>query len=76
MPPKQQSRLPVTPAPRRQTPRGYVGSVYQSLTSEENRSVILSVAMFGVCHHLTPHGDRQLFEHWLMCVGCDYVFQQ
>lgn len=47
MPPKQQ-RIPVQPAQRRQPPKGYLGSVYHGLTSEDNRSVVLSVAMFGV----------------------------
>ncbi|KEF56991.1 uncharacterized protein A1O9_07181 [Exophiala aquamarina CBS 119918] len=46
MPPK---RITVQPATRRGPPKGYFSSVYHTLTSEENASVVLSVAMFGVC---------------------------
>jgi hypothetical protein len=46
MPPK---RITVQPATRRGQPKGYFSSVYHTLTSEENASVVLSVAMFGVC---------------------------
>lgn len=45
MPPK---RIQVQPPTRRGQPKGYFGSVYHTLTSEENASVVLSVAMFGV----------------------------
>lgn len=45
MPPK---RVAIQPAARRSQPRGYISSVYHSLTSEENASVVISVAMFGV----------------------------
>jgi hypothetical protein len=52
MPPK---RIAVQPA-RRTQPKGYFGQVYHTLTSEENASVVISVAMFGVgqtpCTHL------------------------
>jgi hypothetical protein len=44
MPPK---RITVQPS-RRTQPKGYFGQVYQTLTSEENASVVISVAMFGV----------------------------
>jgi hypothetical protein len=45
MPPK---RITVQPATRRGQPKGYFGSLYHSLTSQENASVVISVAMFGV----------------------------
>jgi hypothetical protein len=45
MPPK---RIQVQPARRQQRPEGYLGGLYSALTSEENRSVVISVAMFGV----------------------------
>ncbi|EXJ62030.1 hypothetical protein A1O7_02463, partial [Cladophialophora yegresii CBS 114405] len=45
MPPK---RIQVQPARSRAQPKGYFGQVYQTLTSEENASVVISVAMFGV----------------------------
>ena len=45
MPPK---RIQVQPARRQAQPEGYVSSIYQALTSEENASVVISVAMFGV----------------------------
>jgi len=44
MPPK---RVAIQPAARRNQPQGYFGSIYHTLTSEENASVVLSVAMFG-----------------------------
>ncbi|KAK5451943.1 hypothetical protein LTS15_007666 [Exophiala xenobiotica] len=44
MPPK---RVAIQPASRRTQPQGYFGSIYHTLTSEENASVVLSVAMFG-----------------------------
>ncbi|KAJ9630126.1 hypothetical protein H2204_008631 [Knufia peltigerae] len=43
MPPK---RVAIQPARRTQS-KGYISSVYHSLTSEENASVVISVAMFG-----------------------------
>lgn len=47
MPPK---RVPIAPATRRQpAPQGYLGSAYHALTSEDNRSVVLSLGMFAVC---------------------------
>jgi len=45
MPPK---RIQVQPARRQGQPDGYVSSIYQALTSEDNASVVISVAMFGV----------------------------
>jgi hypothetical protein len=45
MPPK---RIQVQPARRQQKASGYLGSAYEALTSEENRSVVISLAMFGV----------------------------
>src|SRR6201999_4187033 len=45
MPPK---RIQVQPASRRAQPKGYFGQIYHTLTSEENASVVISVAMFGV----------------------------
>ncbi|KIW54710.1 hypothetical protein PV05_07054 [Exophiala xenobiotica] len=50
MPPK---RVAIQPA-RRTQPQGYLGSIYHTLTSEENASVVLSVAMFGVCTNFAP----------------------
>ncbi|KAH0837685.1 putative TOM core complex subunit Tom6 [Fonsecaea pedrosoi] len=44
MPPK---RITVQPATRRSQPKGWFGQVYHTLTSEENSSVVISVAMFG-----------------------------
>ncbi|KAI1609155.1 hypothetical protein LTR10_019640 [Elasticomyces elasticus] len=44
MPPKQ---IQVQPASRRSQPKGYFSSVYHTLTSQENASVVISVAMFG-----------------------------
>jgi len=44
MPPK---RILVQPARRQPQSNGYFSSVYHTLTSEENASVVLSVAMFG-----------------------------
>lgn len=44
MPPK---RIQVQPARRQGKPEGYVSSVYNSLTSEDNVTVVISVAMFG-----------------------------
>lgn len=45
MPPK---RIAVQPARRGQQPKGYFSSIYHGLTSEENASVVISVALFGV----------------------------
>lgn len=45
MPPK---RIQVQPARRQQKSSGYLGSAYDALTSEDNRSVVISLAMFGV----------------------------
>ncbi|KAK5093683.1 hypothetical protein LTR70_005682 [Exophiala xenobiotica] len=44
MPPK---RIQVQPARRQGQPDGYISSIYQALTSEDNASVVISVAMFG-----------------------------
>jgi len=45
MPPK---RIQVQPArSRQQKSSGYLGSAYDALTSEDNRSVVISIAMFG-----------------------------
>ncbi|EHY57251.1 hypothetical protein HRR83_002739 [Exophiala dermatitidis] len=44
MPPK---RITVQPARRSAKPQGYFSSLYHTLTSEENSSVVISVAMFG-----------------------------
>jgi hypothetical protein len=48
MPPKQ--RITVQPAPRRNAPppSNYFTAAYQTLMSEDNRSVVISVAMFAV----------------------------
>lgn len=54
MPPK---RIQVQPArPRQQKASGYLGSAYESLTSEDNRSVVISIAMFGVSDSLPSGG--------------------
>ncbi|RVX65890.1 hypothetical protein B0A52_10254 [Exophiala mesophila] len=45
MPPK---RIAVQPSRRGQQPKGYFSSIYHGLTSEENASVVISVALFGV----------------------------
>lgn len=46
MPPK---RIQVQPARRgQQAPEGYLSSVYNALMDEDNRSVVISIAMFGV----------------------------
>ena len=45
MPPK---RIQVQSTRRTGQPKGYFGQVYHTLTSEENFSVVVSVAMFGV----------------------------
>jgi hypothetical protein len=45
MPPK---RIQVQPARRQQKSGGYFGGALDALTSEENRSVVISVALFGV----------------------------
>ncbi|KIV95925.1 hypothetical protein PV10_03521 [Exophiala mesophila] len=44
MPPK---RIAVQPGRRGQQPKGYFSSIYHGLTSEENASVVISVALFG-----------------------------
>ncbi|KIW81326.1 hypothetical protein Z517_04351 [Fonsecaea pedrosoi CBS 271.37] len=56
MPPK---RITVQPATRRSQPKGWFGQVYHTLTSEENSSVVISVAMFGVSFLLleSPRAD-------------------
>jgi hypothetical protein len=48
MPPKQ--RITVQPASRRNAspPSNYFTATYQTLMSEDNRSVVISVAMFAV----------------------------
>lgn len=50
MPPK---RIVIQPSSRRtggsQQPPSYFRSVYQTLTSEENKTVVISLAMFTVC---------------------------
>lgn len=54
MPPR---RIAVQPA-RRTQPKGFFGSLYHNLTSEENASVVISVAMFGVSNsRLAPSDD-------------------
>lgn len=50
MAPKQQ-RIVVERADRRRhnnTPKGYVGQAYSTLTAPENASVVRSIAIFGV----------------------------
>ena len=51
MPPKQQ-RITVQPASRRNgsPPSNYFTAAYQTIMSEDNRSVVISVAMFAVSH--------------------------
>ncbi|EXJ70703.1 uncharacterized protein A1O5_05693 [Cladophialophora psammophila CBS 110553] len=49
MPPK---RITVQPA-RRSQPKGWFGQMYHTLTSEENASVVISVAMFGTAPKYT-----------------------
>lgn len=49
MPPK---RVAIQPARRQQKPEGYLTTIYQTLTSEDNASVVISVAMFGVSDSL------------------------
>ncbi|RMZ75448.1 hypothetical protein DV737_g5294, partial [Chaetothyriales sp. CBS 132003] len=45
MPPK---RVPIAPASRRSPPpKGYLSGAYHTLTSEENRSVVVSVGLFA-----------------------------
>ena len=46
MPPK---RAAIQPA-RRQKEEGYLTNIYNTLTSEDNASVVISVAMFGVSY--------------------------
>jgi hypothetical protein len=48
MPPKQ--RITVQPASRRNAspPSNYLTATYQTLMSEDNRSVVISIAMFAV----------------------------
>ncbi|RMZ86933.1 hypothetical protein DV736_g5837, partial [Chaetothyriales sp. CBS 134916] len=46
MPPK---RIPIAPASRRSpTPKGYISGAYHALTSEDNRSVVVSVGLFAL----------------------------
>lgn len=45
MPPK---RITVQPASRQAKSEGYLSNVYQTLTSEDNVTVVISVAVFGV----------------------------
>ncbi|ETI19963.1 hypothetical protein G647_08978, partial [Cladophialophora carrionii CBS 160.54] len=58
MPPK---RIAVQPA-RRAQPQGYFGQIYHTLTSEENASVVISVAMFGVGLTAYIHHFEFLFQ--------------
>jgi hypothetical protein len=48
MPPK---RIQVQPARRAPRSQGYLGGAYDALTSEENRSVVISTSMFVVRHN-------------------------
>lgn len=50
MPPK---RVQVQPARRQPKEESYVSSIYNAITSEDNASVVISVAMFGVSHFLS-----------------------
>jgi hypothetical protein len=58
MPPKQ--RITVQPASRRNPPpSNYFTAAYQTIMSEDNRSVVISVAMFAVSHlHTFLSTDR------------------
>ncbi|KAH8808047.1 hypothetical protein F5884DRAFT_790840 [Xylogone sp. PMI_703] len=47
MAPKQQRVVVQRGDGRRGAPKGYVASIYQSLTSPENSSIVKSVAVFG-----------------------------
>jgi hypothetical protein len=55
MPPK---RIQVQPARRAPRSQGYLGGAYDALTSEENRSVVISTSMFVVCYACLSSLDR------------------
>lgn len=66
MPPK---RIAVQPARRGQQPKGYFSSIYHGLTSEENASVVISVALFGVS--VLPGLQPQ--RVWEKCQQWNYI---
>lgn len=65
MPPK---RVAIQPARRQPKSEGYISSIYQTLTSEDNASVVISVAMFGVSNLFNRSCCRGGFKSVPGCV--------
>ena len=77
MAPKQQRVIVQKADPRRPTPKGYLASAYNSLTSPENASVVRSVAVFGVRDPIFPPQSRQICQLEGLCCkyGCGIEVQ-
>ena len=89
MPPK---RNQIQPARRQQSAGNYVSNLYNSLTSEDNRTVVISIAMFGVSWNTLSQGASsegfgeqidllwiakgRLLTCFLTDIGCRYIPEQ